>query len=628
MTLADHIQEGISLHRAGKYEDAARVYGFVLERDPSNVGVLRLLGMVHSQRGEFDHAIMLLQAAARFAPEAPEIHNDLGIALRGRGAPEEAIHAFHAALRLNPLFAEAYFNKAVTLEMLGTPDQAEDAYTLALQVSPALHEARFNRAVIRFKARRFAEAAEDLSTVRTERPEILEAHMLYGKACHELGKVGEAKQAYTTLLSRAPESAEAHMRLGVVHLCEWNYDEARKELLQALRIDANLAEAGYFLGLVHLRAYEFDAARELFLRARQSRPDRPEIATSLGVTARKQGKPDEARRYFEEALSLDPGHADAHWHLADVLLLQGEYASGWKEFEWRWKHQGFLTPSRDFAEPVWDGEDITGQTILLHPEQGFGDILQFVRYAPLVAERGAKVLLGSPPELARLLETVPGIAGVVTTREGAPPFDLLCPLLSLPRLFDTREENIPSAVPYLRADPVLVREWAGRIVDDGRLRVGIIWSGNPLQENNRHRACRLDELAPVVGIPGVQVYSLQKGTPREELMSSPFRRAIIDLADGLTDFAQTAAALQHLDLLISSDTGPVHLAGALGRKVWLLVSAIPDWRWSLSGERSAWYPSFSLFRQERIGEWGPVITRMCEALKDRTVRMQGCDSCK
>ena len=628
MTLADHIQEGISLHRAGRYEEAARVYGFVLERDPSNVAVLRLLGMVHSQRGEFDHAIMLLQAAARFAPEAPETHNDLGIALRGKGALEEAIHAFHAALRLNPLFAEAYFNKAVTLEMLGTPDQAEDAYTLALQANPALQEARFNRAVIRFKGRRFAEAAEDLSAVRSERPDILEAHMLYGKACHELGNVGEAKQAYAALLSRAPGSAEAHMRLGVVLLSEWNYDEARKELSQALRIDSNLAEARYFLGLVHLRSYELDAARESFLRARQLRPDRPEIVTSLGVTARKQGKPDEARRYFEEALSLDPGHADAHWHLADVLLLHGEYGSGWKEFEWRWKHQGFLTPSRDFAEPVWNGEDITGQTILLHPEQGFGDILQFVRYAPLVAGRGARVLLGSPPELARLLETVPGIAGVVTTKQGAPPFDLLCPLLSLPRLFNTTVENVPTEVPYLRADPVLVREWAGRIVADGRLRVGIIWSGNPLQENNRHRACRLDELGPLVGIPGVQIYSLQKGAPRQELVSSPFGRAIIDLADGLTDFAQTAAALQHLDLLISSDTGPVHLAGALGRMVWLMISVIPDWRWSLSGDRSAWYPSFSLFRQERIGEWGPVITRVCEALKDRVVRMQECDSFK
>ncbi len=623
MILEDHIQEGLALHRAGKYDEAVRVYGSVLERDPSNVAVLRLLGMVQTRRGEFDQAIMLLQAASRFAPETPEIYNDLGIALRGKGAHEESVQAFHVALQLHPLFAEAYFNKAVTLEMLGIHDQAEDAYSLALQADPALQEARFNRGVIRFRNRRFADAADDLSIVRVERPDLTEAHMLYGRACQELGRVGEAKEVFTALLSRSPDCAETHMRLGTVYLSEMNYEDAVRELHRALRIEPDRAEAVYLLGVAHLKRYELIEARATLQHALHLRPGRPDVVTSLGITARKQGNLEEARHYFEHAVSLNPDHADAHWNLADLLLLQGDYERGWEEFEWRWKHEGFLTPSRDFGERVWNGEDIDGQTILLHPEQGIGDIIHFVRYAPLVAERGARVILGSPPELARLLETVPGITCVATTRQAAPPFELLCPLLSLPRIFETRKDTIPSAVPYLRADAQLVHQWAPQFTNDGALRVGIIWSGNTLQENNGHRACRLDDLGPLTAVPGVQLYSLQKGTPRAELAASPFGPAILDIADGLTDFAHTAAALHHLDLLVSTDTGTVHLAGALGREVWLLVSAIPDWRWSTSGDRSAWYPTLTLFRQQQIGDWRVAVDNVRAALTLRSASL--CD---
>ncbi|MBK7258246.1 MAG: tetratricopeptide repeat protein [Ignavibacteriae bacterium] len=612
--VAEHVQAGLEHHRAGRLDDAAREYGYVLTADPSNVAVLRLMGILHTHRGDHDQAVMVLQAAAALEPGAAEIFNDLGLALRAKGDVHAALDAFNDALRLFPKFGPAHFNKGVTLEALGARVQAVDAYTLALEADAGLHAARFNRASIHFAAGQYAMAADDAGSVRLADPALLEAHVLYGRASLELRRLADAKKAFRAVITRAPGFAPAHTLLGSVYTIEHKFQDAAIALTEALRLDPADVQATFLLGLVRLHQYDLAAAHDLLDRARLAQPLRPEITTALAFTARRAGRLEDARMYLRAALDADPSYADAHWHLADLHLLLGEYEQGWEEFEWRWKHEGFLTPGWDPSMRAWQGEPVEGKTMLLYPEQGFGDTLHFVRYASLLTERGAHVYLGTPPELADLLAGIPGIRGVVTSRSDAPPCDVICPLMSLPRLFCTHPGNVPATVPYLFADPEKVRAWSTRFPDDGKLRIGIIWSGNPKQENNRHRACSLSDLLPLLGRDQCHVYSLQKGEPTHELADRPEASSVIDLSAGLTTFAETAAALQNIDVLISTDTGSVHLAGALGRPVWLLVSAIPDWRWGVSGATTPWYPDVTMFRQQHCGDWSGAVHAVGEAL--------------
>ena len=618
----DHMRAGLDHHRAGRLEEAAYEYGLVLTAEPSNVAVLRLMGVLHMHKGDHDQAVMVLQAAAVLEPDAAEIFNDLGLALRGKGDAHGALDAFNDALRRAPEFAMAHFNKAVTLEKMGARAQAEDAYALALQADPGLHAARFNRAAIFFTTGRYERAAEDAGAVRLAEPSMIGAHVLYGRACVELSRLADAKKAFRAAIARSPELAKAHALLGSVFTIEGKHADAEAALNEALRLDPADAQAIYMLGLVRLHQYDLRAAHDLFDRARLAQPFRPEITTALALTARRAGRLDDARMYLKAALAADPSYADAHWHLADLLLLMGDYEQGWEEFEWRWKHNGFLTPGWHPSMQAWHGEPIEGRSILLYPEQGFGDTLHFVRYAPLLAARGAKVYVGTPPELAGVLAGLPGISGVVTSTSGAPRCDVVCPLMSLPRLFGTNEANIPAEVPYLFADPDLVRSWSARFPRDGSLRVGIIWSGNPMQENNRHRACRLTDLLPLLHTKGCHFYSLQKGEPAQQLATLPADIDMTDLGGELTTFAETAAVLHNLDVLVSTDTGTVHLAGALGRPVWLLVSAIPDWRWGVNGTTTRWYPSVTMFRQARYGDWHDAVRAAGRALDDERTRCQ------
>ena len=610
------LQQALEHHRAGRLDIANGLYGTVLADEPDNVAALRLLGVLKSQCGAFDDALLLLQALVRVAPDVPEFYNDLGNALRGKGACEEAVLAYRSALDLFPAYADACFNLGLALESMGQTGQAEQAYTAALQGNPACVEARYNRAVMMMRNGRHTEAREELLRVRKERPDLLQVHAALGRVCEILGRREEAESVYESLVQRDPTSSDAYLRLGVVQAARRKEQEARTAIDRALLLNPDSAEGHYHAGVLGLRSWDFERAAVELETARRLRPDRPEVHVMLGVVAQRQGRLDVAQACFEDALMCDAENADAHWRYADLLLLRGDYLRGWEEFEWRWKHRDFVTPRRTFPQPLWNGEDLNGRTILLHPEQGFGDVLQFVRYVPLVASRGARVLLGSPRELVRLLASVPGTTVVATSPGELPSFDVHAPLLSLPRIFGTTLNTIPAAVPYLAAPAGLVNAWAERLGErHGRFRVGILWSGNPLQEHNRHRACRLADFAPLRDVPRVTFYSLQKGSPAAELHEPPRGMNIVDLGPHLTDFAETAAVMQNLDLVISTDTGPVHLAGALGKHVWVLLSAVPDWRWLMDRPDCPWYPTMSLFRQTRIGVWEDVMRSVVDRLR-------------
>ena len=312
-------------------------------------------------------------------------------------------------------------------------------------------------------------------------------------------------------------------------------------------------------------------------------------------------------------MRLKPDDADAHLNLAYSWFFRGDFQAAWPEYEWRWKRRGFSRPA--FGQPLWDGSNLNGQTILLFAEQGLGDTLQFIRYVPFVRRLGARVLVQCQGPLLRLLATCWGINRLVREGDSLPPFDVQIPLLSLPRIFRSTLATIPANIPYLCADPDSSVHWRSQLSSLKGFKVGIAWQGNPEHQRDRRRSVGLLTFEPLARVPGVRLVSLQKGPGSEQLRDIEDRLSVLDVADRLGDFADTAALLSNLDLVITVDTAVAHLAGALGIPVWVVLPLDPDWRWLLDRQDSPWYPSMRLFRQTAWGDWTGVFERVTEALR-------------
>lgn len=350
-----------------------------------------------------------------------------------------------------------------------------------------------------------------------------------------------------------------------------------------------------------------------------NRTDRAAWLYELGEQWRRQGQNREAIACYRQALKRRPDWPEAHISLGHTLLLEGDFAAGWEEMEWRWRLPGVsLQP---FEQPLWAGEPLEGRRILLWAEQGFGDTIQFVRFAADLKRRGASVLLECQPALARLMRSAPGVDEVIPFGASLPEFDVHAPLQRLPYILRTTLETIPARVPYLRPEPARVELWRKRLAAYPGMKIGLVWSGDPRQVSNRRRSVAPELLAPLASIRGVSWLGLQKegtkaGTdgvfPEGATPSVP----ICELAAELTDFAETAAALEALDLLITVDTAVAHLAGALGRPVWTLLSRPTDYRWLMEREDSPWYPTMRLWRQARAGDWAPVVARVARRLRE------------
>ena len=384
------------------------------------------------------------------------------------------------------------------------------------------------------------------------------------------GQLGEAVARYERALALAPDHPETLDNLGIVLVDLGRLEEAVAHHERALAVRPDSAEAHY----------------------------------NLGSALQRQGRYAEALACYGRALSLKPDHAGAHLNRSLALLITGQFEEGWTEYEWRFAVARY---DRNFDRPLWSGEALTGQTILIHAEQGFGDTLQFVRYIPLVAKRGGSVVLEVPRPLVRLVRSVEGASEVLAAGDPLPAFDYHCPLLSLPRVFKTDLATIPSAVPYLSVPAGASAAWAERIVSASGLRVGVVWAGTAVG------AIDLRLLEPLWDLAGVSWFSLQAGD-RSADISLLDRMNIADLSSWLTDFAETAAAVCELDLVISVDTSVAHLAGALARPTWLLLPYRSEWRWLIEREDSPWYPTARLFRQRKDGDWPSVAREVAASL--------------
>ncbi len=444
---------------------------------------------------------------------------------------------------------------------------------------------------------------------------------LYGLARQDLGDWRGAMDLLSHAVAREPDNAIFLLALGIVLKHLGHSRAALERFREVQRRQPEQAEAHFYLGDTHMDLGEAAAAIPFFQAAIPLRPVFPEAWINLGLCLKACGRLEEALHCFRQVVAEDPYHIAGHVNLGLTHLLMGDYGQGWPEYEWRLQATGqeacLLTPDllhTPQAPPRWDGSPLRGKTILILAEQGFGDILQCVRYLSLLKTAGARLLFTCPWSLIPLLRTLPEIDQITTPQAFAydGPIDWFSPLLSLPMLLQSRVETIPAEIPYVQADPDRVHRWNNRLGNRHPWRIGLVWRGKPLHRNDplRRRSCTWDDLAPLAQVAGVTWVGLQKGEEGLQPVSPHPGMDWIDLHDALPDFAQTAAVLANLDLLITIDTSVAHLAGALGKPVWVLLPLVPDWRWSLDGESTPWYPTARLFRQTVPNCWRDPIQKM------------------
>ncbi|MBV9388228.1 MAG: glycosyltransferase family protein [Chroococcidiopsidaceae cyanobacterium CP_BM_ER_R8_30] len=513
-------------------------------------------------------------------PNPAEAHNKLGLMLEKQGELEAATAHYEQAIALQPDCAEFHSNLANVLRIQNYGVEAILHYQQALALQPNSAAIHNSLGMVLQEQLWLEEAITHYQQALTLQPSSVEIR-------HNLARALEAAIAYyQQALLLNPPTPEVHTNLGNALREQGRWEGAIYNYQQALALDPNYYDAH----------------------------------NNLGVVLLEQGQPQAAITHYQQALTLQPNSLCDRYNLSIALLTSGDFQRGFTEYEWRWQKAD--NPARTFPQALWDGSSLEGKTILLHGEQGLGDQIQFIRYVPLVAQLKGRIVVECAPPLLRLFSTMDGISQIVARGETLPTFDVHAPLMSLPRLLGTTLETVPAQVPYLCKQGVgeggrakgAGRKGQGEGDKGSQLKVGIVWAGSPLFKGNYKRFCPLSYFLKLLDIPNITLYSLQTGPQREELTQLP-PAPIRNLSNQLSDFADTALMLEQLDLTISVDTAVAHLAGALGKPVWILLSFAPDWRWMLEREDSPWYPTCRLFRQSQPGDWAGVFEQVGQALQ-------------
>jgi tetratricopeptide (TPR) repeat protein len=637
---------------ADRMTEGTKLLVRLFARDPNYVPALVTMGDALAVKGEREGAAAAFQHAARLRPHDASVQLKLAGALAGLGRFAEAERSYLRALELDPTLLQARFNLGVLLMKQSRLAEAEAAYRQIVQQDPTHRGAWLNLGNVLVDQDRHDAAVHAYQQVLNGRLDAdalvpMALTNLAGCLC-ELDRTEEAIRACRRALEFEPDYAPACINLGVAFDAQGQFDAAVTAYRRAIEIDPAAAKA-YANLAVALRAIgEIDEAIRAGTRAIEIEPGCAQAHTNLGVALDAQGKAEEAVAAHRRAIAIEPSFGKAHANLAvalrstgaldealaashraaelepsspeirfnhaHALLMNGHWTAGFDELRWGKRCRLWAGGYPSFEQPEWRGERFDGRTLLLFAEAGLGDTLQFVRYLPMAAERGGSILLQAQPALAPLLRDIRGVT-VIAQGEPLPPFDLQLPLMRLAHVFGTTPESVTAEVPYLRADPVKREAWRDFFGGVVTLKVGVVWAGNPRHKGDRQRSIAADAVLPRLVISGVQLYSLQK-EPRAADM--PVLQAlgdkIIDLAPRLHDFAETAAAVAALDLVISVDTSVAHLAGALGRPTWVLLPYALDWRWLRDREDSPWYPTMRLFRQERPQAWAGAIGRASEEL--------------
>ena len=546
---------------------------------PTSISPIEDAASLHRQ-GRLDEAEKIYRRVLKNNRNDFNALHLLGMLNHQRGKSGEAYSLITSALKLHPRSPDALSNLAFVLHALKRVDEALASIDKALEIAPDHLDALNNRGNLLLSLLRPADAVAAFDRVLALEPRHVQAHINRGNALSELGQGAEALAEYDAALALQPNNPYAFYNRG--------------NALRAMGCEADAIEA-YGSALLAL-------------------PSHQGSWVNLGLALMALNRRGEALDAYRKALELAPDNADANFNESLALLTIGDYRRGFEKYEWRWKRTGVDAKPR-FRQRPWLGDaSLANKTILLHAEQGLGDTIQFVRYAPILERAGAKVVIEVQPELKELLAKFDGVASVIGRGESLPPFDLHCPLASLPLAMKTELSNVPAEIPYLRASEPRIARWRERIEARPGPRIAIVWSGRADHDNDRNRSIALAELEPLLATRGVSFISIQRELRPADAGQLAGHTGMLHVGGDLMDFSDTAAVLALCDLTISVDTSVAHLAGAMARPAYVLVPFQPDWRWTADRERSPWYPEITLFRQPAPGDWNSVLKRVSEAL--------------
>jgi tetratricopeptide (TPR) repeat protein len=647
MTTQQSFETALAHFQAGRFSEAEKLCRQILAQHPTQLDAMHLLGVLAFKAGELEAAVALLGRVVANSPPRAEPYCNLGVALKAQGKLAQAILCYRSALAASPDYSQAHNNLGNALLELGKVDDAIASFRRAIELQPDSPEYQGRLGNALFQKGETDQAIALYRVVLAAHPMMAEYHNNLGNGLRKKGMIQEAAASYQQAISLQSNSPDAYGNLGTL-LHEHGQIKNAIPLLQqavsllpsspamlynlgnALRDDGQLNESiECYQRCLGLRSTMVDVLNNLgnvlkvvgrvdeaiacYERILGIDPNHILARNNLGSALQQVGKFDEAERCYTDALKLNPDYAPFHWNLGLVLLTQGKFIEGWPHYAWRRRVDQFQFSRAPHSQPVWDGSTLAGKRILIHAEQGLGDTIQFARYLPMVAQRGGKIILECQKPLFTLLQSVPGIEQMISVEDPSPQCDVQAPLIDLPMIFQTTLETVPATIPYLSPPTEAVAQWKQRIGSDHHLKVGLIWMGRSAHYNDRNRSLPLSALFPLASVSGVSFHCLQKD--RDGFADfGPLQMK--DWAAELTDFKQTAALLENLDLLITVDTAAAHLAGAMGKPAWLLLPFSPDWRWMLGREDSPWYPSMRLFRQPRTGDWQTPIARVVDSLTE------------
>ena len=638
-TLSSEIAEAVAAYKAGNRSEVQRLTANLLAkgrlipvlaealrhagvRSPDTAVVSGLAGFLGGgllEQGRHQEAITYFEALLPVFPRQPELQCRLGMAYQTLGNYSKAIGCFDTCLALADSYAPAWMGRGMALRQLKQVEAAVKCYQKYLALVPKDYQGYFN---LGNALRDLGWPNEAMQAYREScllKPEFMQAYLSWGEILGEVGQAEDALLVFQQALEVNPKDPEVLCHLGGLLITLSRLEEARATFEKVLARDPQSVLGLQGLGNVCFNRDDFAEALAYYQQALPYRPDFAEFYFNFGMVYTRMGRFEDALPHFQRALEIRPGYVNAYVNRGMGLLTIGRYLEGWSDYEWRLKMKEFAP--RDFEGPRWHGEPLAGKSILIPGEQGFGDMLMFLRYLPLVKAKGGRVVLECRPELATLLDGCPDIDELVVKEPGVPhtvSYDAYCYLLSLAEVFQTELETIPPICPnQLQVRSEQTAAWQHRFSADLNFKIGITWASKSDHPTSKHRSASLEAFGVLTEQPGISVYSLQKGVPCDAVPG------VVDLSDELTDFSQTCAAMQHLDLVITVDTSVAHVAGAMGRPVWILLPYEADWRWLRHGETSRWYPSARLFRQAERGEWHPVFEQVRQALAEHVMTAQG-----
>ncbi|MGA8615062.1 MAG: tetratricopeptide repeat protein [Xanthobacteraceae bacterium] len=535
------------------------------------------------------------------------------MALQRQGRLRESEKVYTRVLKAAPDHFDALNMLGIVKAQLGRMGEAHRLLSAAVRINARVPGAWANLGQVLQALKRHQEAIDCLDKARALAPDDVAILNQHANALLSLGRPEEALEEFRQVLARVPQHAEAWVNSGIAHAAIGSSEQAVAEFDSALSIVPGHLVAHYNRGLALHDLGRYAAAVDALERVLASAPEHAGAWLGRGRSLAALNRLDEAVASFGKAGAIRKEDPDVHFSEAMALLALGDYRRGFEKYEARWRRSG-MPAQKSRGRPLWLGEyPLARKTVLLHAEQGFGDTIQFARYVPLLAATGAKVVLEVQSELMALMARLDGGAEIIPRGDALPPFDVHCPLGSLPLALRTEPDTVPAEIPYLSADEASLAKWSARIGTLARPRIAIAWSGNPTHFNDRNRSIPFAPLAPLFSVPA-RFVSIQRDVRGEDAEQLASESHVTHVGGELANFTDTAAVIALADLVITADTAVAHLAGAMGRPLWVLIPFQPDWRWTLDGETSPWYPTARLFRQSSLGDWDGVIARVSAAL--------------